>query len=70
MREIVHKDGSWIKVNTANGGKGDAPRPLSVPFEEFDKNFETIFGKRERQTEPIPFAGMIDIEEDNPPPNA
>ena len=53
-----------------DGGKGDAPRPLSVPFEEFDKNFETIFGKRERQTEPIPFAGMIDIEEDNPPPNA
>ena len=48
-----------------DGGKGDAPRPLSVPIEEFDKNFEVIFGKKERQLEPIPFAGMVDTGEDD-----
>lgn len=46
-----------------DGGKGDAPRPFSVPLEEFDKNFETIFGKKERRTEPVPFAGHIDLGE-------
>jgi hypothetical protein len=29
-----------------DGGKGDAPRPLGVPIETFDKNFEAIFGKK------------------------
>lgn len=29
-----------------DGGKGDAPRPLGIPMEEFDKNFESIFGKK------------------------
>lgn len=29
-----------------DGGKGDAPRPLSVPMEQFDKNFDVIFGKK------------------------
>jgi hypothetical protein len=47
-----------------DGGKGDTPRPLSVPMEEFDKSFEIIFGKKERQIEPIPFAGMVDTGED------
>jgi len=46
-----------------DGGKGDAPRPLSIPIEEFDKNFEAVFGKKERTYEPIPFAGMVDINE-------
>lgn len=41
-----------------DGGKGDKPRPLSISLEEFDKNFELIFGKKE----PIPFAGIVDIE--------
>ena len=48
-----------------DGGKGDVPRPFSVPIEQFDKNFEAIFGKRERKTEPVPFAGHIEIEEEN-----
>ena len=43
---------------TRDGGKGAAPRPLGVPMDQFDKNFEAIFGKKE----PIPFAGMVDIE--------
>ena len=43
-----------------DGGKGSAPRPLSISMEEFDKNFDAIFGKQEK--EPIPFAGMVDIE--------
>ena len=46
-----------------DGGKGDLPRPLVVDMETFDKNFEAIFGKKEKQTEPIPFAGMVDLEE-------
>jgi hypothetical protein len=33
----------------SDGGKGDAPRPFSVPLEVFDTNHERIFGKRERQ---------------------
>ena len=50
-----------------DGGKGDTPRPLGVPMEQFDKNLEAIFGKKERRTEPIPFAGMVDVEEENSP---
>jgi hypothetical protein len=48
-----------------DGGKGDAPRPFGVPIEEFDKNFEAIFSKKERRTEPVPFAGHIELEEEN-----
>lgn len=29
-----------------DGGKGDTPRPLGVSMEQFDKNFEAIFGKK------------------------
>ena len=29
-----------------DGGKGDKPRPLSVSIEQFDKNFDAIFGKK------------------------
>ena len=54
-------------MNRHDGGKGDAPRPLSVPMEQFDKNFESIFGKKEKRTEPVPFAGHIEIEEDYEP---
>lgn len=46
-----------------DGGKGDVPRPFSVPMEQFDKNFEAIFGKKEKRTEPVPFAGHMDLEE-------
>jgi hypothetical protein len=52
-----------------DGGKGDAPRPLAIPMEQFDKNFEAIFGKKttqpQPQIEPIPFAGMVDTGEDD-----
>ena len=46
-----------------DGGKGDTPRPLSVPMDKFDKNFEAVFGKKEKNYEPIPFAGMVDTDE-------
>ena len=29
-------------------GKGDKPRPLGVPMEVFDKNFDAIFGKKNK----------------------
>lgn len=29
-----------------DGGKGDTPRPLGVPMEQFDKNFDAIFKKK------------------------
>ncbi len=33
--------------------------------EKFAKNFELIFGKKEKVMEPIPFAGMVDTGEDD-----
>lgn len=49
-----------------DGGKGDAPRPLGIPTEEFDENFEKIFGKKPPRPsyEPVPFAGMMYTGED------
>lgn len=29
-------------------GKGDKPRPLGVPMEVFDRNFDAIFGKKKK----------------------
>ena len=34
-----------------DGGKGDTPRPLGVPMEVFDKNFDAIFGKAQPKAE-------------------
>lgn len=51
-------------MSKMHGGKGDRPRPLGVPMEQFDKNFDAIFGKKEKKVEPVPFAGMIEIEEE------
>jgi hypothetical protein len=34
-----------------DNGKGDTPRPLGVPMEVFDKNFEAIFGKKKKPEE-------------------
>ena len=31
-------------MSKMHGGKGDKPRPLGVSMEEFDKNFDVIFG--------------------------
>ena len=33
-----------------DGGKGDTPRPLGVSMEQFDKNFDAIFGKKKKYT--------------------
>lgn len=50
-----------------DGGKGDSPRPLGIPMDQFDKNFESIFGKKankpQPEVEPIPFLGMLNLEE-------
>ena len=34
------------------GGKGDKPRPYSVPLEEFDNNWDRIFNKKHKD-EPV-----------------
>ena len=34
------------------GGKGDKPRPYSVPLEQFDNNWDAIF-KKKKQEEPV-----------------
>ncbi len=44
---------------TTDGGKGDTPRPLGVSLEQFDANFDAIFGSR--KSEPVPFGGMVDL---------
>ena len=31
------------------GGKGDKPRPISVPMDEFDNNWDRIFGKKKKE---------------------
>lgn len=38
-------------MSKMHGGKGDAPRPLGVSIEEFDKNFDAIFGKKKTPKE-------------------
>jgi hypothetical protein len=56
-------------MSKSDGGKGDMPRPFSVPLEIFDDNFEAIFSKKttkhQPHIEPIPFAGMVDTGEDD-----
>ena len=32
----------------SHGGKGSTPRPFSVPKEEFDNRWDTIFGKKKK----------------------
>jgi hypothetical protein len=52
----------------SDGGKGDKPRPFAVSLEKFEENFEVIFGKKTTKPqpiiEPIPFAGLVNLEED------
>ena len=33
-----------------DGGKGDAPRPLGVPMDKFDAQWDAIFGKKQPKT--------------------
>jgi hypothetical protein len=35
----------------SDGGKGSSPRPYSVPKDQFDKNWEQVFGKKDQQTD-------------------
>jgi hypothetical protein len=32
----------------SDGGKGDSPRPFSVPLNKFDANWDAIFGKKKK----------------------
>ena len=34
-----------------DGGKGDTPRPLGVPLEQFDNNWDAIFKNKLTKTE-------------------
>lgn len=33
-----------------DGGKGDTPRPLGVELEQFDNNWDAIFGTKDKLT--------------------
>lgn len=37
-----------------DGGKGDTPRPLGVPLEQFDNNWDAIF-KSKKLVEEAPY---------------
>ena len=45
------------------------PKPITIPLEDFESQWETIFGvkteKPQPTIEPIPFAGMVDTREDD-----
>ena len=34
------------KVKKSEAGKGDLPRPLSIPWEEYSKKWDIIFGRK------------------------
>lgn len=40
-------------MTTRDGGKGDRQRPLTVPKEQFEANWDTIFKKPSKLTEKI-----------------
>jgi hypothetical protein len=46
-----------------DGGKGDTPRPLGIPMEQFDRQWDEIFKTGNR--EPVPFAGHMELKENN-----
>jgi hypothetical protein len=41
-----------LQMSKMHGGKGDIPRPLAVPREKFDANFEAIFGRKTKMPQP------------------
>ena len=45
-----------------DGGKGDTPRPLGVPMEVFDRNFEAIFGKKKQVSIEEVAEGVVIVE--------
>ena len=46
MAEKVQKEKPKKK---SEAGKGDAPRPFSVPLDEYGKRWELAFGKRKKK---------------------
>jgi len=44
------------------------PKPITIPLQDFESQWETIFGtkadKPQPNIEPIPFAGLVDTGED------
>ena len=48
------------KMRPDGNGKGDKPRPLGVPMEVFDANFDAIFKKKERHEEDAKCCGKCD----------
>jgi hypothetical protein len=52
-----------------DGGKGDKRRPLVIPEEQFNAQWDAIFNKQKKQPElePVPFAGIIDVQEYHTP---
>lgn len=53
------------KETMRDGGKGDAPRPLGVSMEQFDKNFDAVFGKNKKYKMEEVDAGVYLIEVTN-----
>lgn len=54
----------------SDGGKGDSPRPFSIPLSKFDSNWDAIFGKK-KKTDAEKFDDAImqneyyDLKDDN-----
>jgi hypothetical protein len=40
-------------MSIRDGGKGDTPRPLSIPMDEFDKKWDDIFKKKTDKDQPL-----------------
>jgi|GEM_PF-2088047 len=38
-----------------DGGKGDKQRPLSVPKEQFENNWDAIFGNKKEEWDPYEY---------------
>jgi len=37
------------KPKKSEAGKGDTPRPFSIPLDEYGRRWETAFGKKKKQ---------------------
>lgn len=35
-------------MGTRDGGKGSDPRPIGIPLEKFDSNWDSIFKKKDK----------------------
>tara|TARA_R110000772_G_scaffold180938_1_gene292214 strand:+ start:95 stop:271 length:177 start_codon:yes stop_codon:yes gene_type:complete len=41
-----------IFTNKSSAGKGDSPRPIGISYDEWEKKYEKIFGKKEESIRP------------------